>query len=258
MAPPTDQEKFPMRHPKRDWREPRCWPIFNTPPPSDRWEFTFNVGIYTSVMRRSSGGFVRAEVGPVVQRAEGKEMTIQMTAFVVPPLSVPVPADDVSDPARLLGSWPRQDDSGKEATVREGETVVGTTLGPYEILGIWGKGSLGVVYRARDQRLPRFVALMFLPVSRESSARKRFVGEAQAASVFSHANIATIHDIVSGRDLLAGPDTPRDGFSKRRQALPQELRPTGPARPSEPLETRKPSAEPGSVVWASSSREIEA
>jgi serine/threonine protein kinase/tetratricopeptide (TPR) repeat protein len=74
--------------------------------------------------------------------------------------------------------------------------VVGKTLGPYKILDILGKGGMGIVYKAHDQRLQRFVALKFLSESEESSARKRFVREAQAASALNHPNIVTIHDIV--------------------------------------------------------------
>ena len=73
----------------------------------------------------------------------------------------------------------------------------GTRLGPYEILGELGAGGMGVVYRARDSRLGRTVAIKVLPAeSLEKPERvARFEQEAKAASARNHPNILTIYDI---------------------------------------------------------------
>jgi len=73
----------------------------------------------------------------------------------------------------------------------------GTHLGPYEITGALGAGGMGEVYRARDPRLGRDVAIKFLPADRlaDPSRRARFLQEARAASALSHPNIVTIHEV---------------------------------------------------------------
>ena len=70
-------------------------------------------------------------------------------------------------------------------------------LGPYEIVGFVGAGGMGEVYRARDRRLSREVAVKILPkdVLRDSDGFSRFVEEARAASALNHPGIVTIHDI---------------------------------------------------------------
>jgi serine/threonine protein kinase len=83
----------------------------------------------------------------------------------------------------------------------------GTYLGPYQIVSLLGVGGMGEVYRARDARLNRLIALKVLPADRMGSAerRQRFVQEAQLASSLQHPNIVTIYDIGSAEvgDYLA-------------------------------------------------------
>jgi eukaryotic-like serine/threonine-protein kinase len=74
--------------------------------------------------------------------------------------------------------------------------VPGARLGPYEILVPLGAGGMGEVYRARDPRLERDVAIKVLPAERIAEGRRaRFVQEARAASALNHPNIVTVHEI---------------------------------------------------------------
>jgi serine/threonine protein kinase len=75
--------------------------------------------------------------------------------------------------------------------------AAGTHLGPYEILEPLGAGGMGEVYRARDTRLDRTVAIKVLPaaLAADPQLKARFEREARAISALAHPNICTLHDI---------------------------------------------------------------
>jgi serine/threonine protein kinase len=116
-------------------------------------------------------------------------------------------------------------------SVQTFQTLMGQSLGHYQILSRLGEGGMGIVYKARDQHLDRFVAIKVLPpqLVADPDRKRRFVQEAKAASALNHPNIITIHDIArdNGRDFIVmeyvegktlGESIPRRGM-KLEEAL---------------------------------------
>jgi serine/threonine-protein kinase len=87
--------------------------------------------------------------------------------------------------------------SSASATPMESDPMVGRTIGRYHMLALLGRGGMGTVYRAHDERLDRDVALKFLPrhVASEPGAAQRVLAEARAAAALVHPNVCTVHEI---------------------------------------------------------------
>src|SRR6201997_5502398 len=104
----------------------------------------------------------------------------------------------------------------------------GSKLGPYEIVGPLGAGGMGEVYRARDTRLERTIAIKILPasISTDPVAKQRFEREAKTISSLNHPNICTLHDVGSqdGIDYLVMECIEGETLAKRLEkgALPLE------------------------------------
>src|SRR5579864_4519027 len=99
-----------------------------------------------------------------------------------------------------------------------------TKLGPYEIIAPIGAGGMGEVYRARDTRLGRDVAIKILPqhLTEKADARQRFEREARAVSSMNHPHICTLHDIghQDGTDFLVMEFLEGETLAKRLEKGP--------------------------------------
>src|SRR4026207_1260786 len=105
--------------------------------------------------------------------------------------------------------------------------VSGAKLGPYEVAGPLGAGGMGEVYRARDTRLGRDVAIKILPaqVSNDPVRKQRFEREAKTISRLNHPHICTLHDIGSqdGVEYLVMECLEGETLAKRLEKGPLPL-----------------------------------
>ena len=130
----------------------------------------------------------------------------------------------------------------------------GVRLGPYEILAPIGAGGMGEVYRGRDTRLDRIVAIKVLApaLAKDITSRERFEREARAISSLNHPNICVLHDI--GRERLAeGDDAPADFLVMEYlegETLSTRLAkgPSRAARTNAPVSTSSPTSVPPMTV----------
>ena len=132
----------------------------------------------------------------------------------------------------------------------------GTALGPYQIVSELGAGGMGVVYTATDPRLKRAVAIKLLPpdLTRDETAKQRFLQEAQAASALDHPNICTIFEINETADgqmylvMAQLPGAPWHSTNWRRswrRPIPPSASPWWPAPWSRHVSARRSTSKAG-------------
>jgi len=111
----------------------------------------------------------------------------------------------------------------------------GTRLGPYEIQAAIGAGGMGEVYRARDTRLDRTVAIKVVPshVSDDPAVRERFEREARAVAALNHPHICTLHDVghQDGVDFLVMEHLDGENPSRALRRQPRPLTDPAPCAP---------------------------
>jgi serine/threonine protein kinase len=112
----------------------------------------------------------------------------------------------------------------------------GARLGPYEVLSLLGAGGMGEVYRARDTRLGREVAVKVLPasVSADTDRLRRFELEARAASLLDHPHIVAIHDVGVHDGTSAAPRAPSLRKAHMPLLTPTETTGSSATHPTEP------------------------
>ena len=110
----------------------------------------------------------------------------------------------------------------------EPRSLVGRQLGPYQILGLLGAGGMGEVYKARDTRLNRTVAIKVIPkhLAERKDLRQRFEREARAIAGLNHPHICALHDIGSheGVDFLVMEYLEGERLSERLKKGPLPLK----------------------------------
>ena len=126
-------------------------------------------------------------------------------------------------PASFLGA-PAMDVAAHAMTEDSGQSLIGRDIGSYHILGLLGAGGMGEVYRARDTKLGREVAIKILPAefATDPDRLARFGREARLLASLNHPNIATIHGIESGAlvmELVDGPTLAERGKIAPPEAL---------------------------------------